>query len=346
MGSISKRGASWRAEIMRRGVRESKSFTHRQLAVDWLAEREAGVIAVVGDSSRRSLVAAIDRYESHLAAQGKDDHAVVLRLAWLRRQDWAQRPVRDLTSETLSEWRNGRLQATSARGAPIKPGTVLREMTLMRAVLEYARKDLGWIDKNPLRDVSRPAKPPARRRPISDAERDGIVKALGYTGAIETIAHEVAVAFLLALETAMRAGEIVGLEWVRVDTQKRVARLDKTKNGDQREVPLSNRAVELIEAMRARKLLNIRRPVSKTHVFHIDSASLDTTFRRARVAVCDPDSSVTITIRWPTNWGPCHVARVSPGGLASADAHSLRSAKPRQQSRQSVAISTSPNLVG
>jgi integrase len=50
---------------------------------------------------------------------------------------------------------------------------------------------------------------------------------------------------LFAVETAMRRGEIAGLTWGGVDLVRRTAGLDETKNGEQRMVPLSSRAVEI-----------------------------------------------------------------------------------------------------
>ena len=52
-----------------------------------------------------------------------------------------------------------------------------------------------------------------------------------------------------------------------------VAKLDKTKNGDRREVPLSLRAVELLEQMRG---------VDPVRVFTVSSASRDALFRKAK----------------------------------------------------------------
>ena len=53
----------------------------------------------------------------------------------------------------------------------------------------------------------------------------------------------------LALETAMRRSEIVGLHWEHIDLAKRVAHLPDTKNGSSRDVPLSSRAVAVLESM-------------------------------------------------------------------------------------------------
>ena len=50
----------------------------------------------------------------------------------------------------------------------------------------------------------------------------------------------------LAVETAMRQGELLSLTWANVDLERRVAFLPETKNGTSRYVPLSSRAVALL----------------------------------------------------------------------------------------------------
>ncbi|MCP1633713.1 integrase [Kerstersia gyiorum] len=54
----------------------------------------------------------------------------------------------------------------------------------------------------------------------------------------------------LAVETAMRRGEIVGLRWEHIDLERRVAHLPATKNGSARDVPLSSRAVVVLQELR------------------------------------------------------------------------------------------------
>ena len=51
-------------------------------------------------------------------------------------------------------------------------------------------------------------------------------------------------AFLFALETAMRAGEILGMGWPAV--AEKSVRLPRTKNGEERSVPLSLLAREIL----------------------------------------------------------------------------------------------------
>lgn len=78
-----------------------------------------------------------------------------------------------------------------------------------------------------------------------------MAKALGLTEGREvTTTHQyTALAFLIALETGMRQGEILSLVWSNVHLEKRYVHLPKTKNGDARDVPLSMRAVALFERL-------------------------------------------------------------------------------------------------
>jgi len=126
-----------------------------------------------------------------------------------------------------------------------------------------------------LKDVKKPTKPPHRDRLISRQEAEQLVNALGYIDGIEitTKQQQVAIAFLFALETAMRAGEIVELTWDRVSISKRFVSLVETKNGDSRNVPLSNKAVDLLQKLQH---------LDSVRVFTVDSGSLSTFFRRAR----------------------------------------------------------------
>src|SRR5213079_1191729 len=68
----------------------------------------------------------------------------------------------------------------------------------------------------------------------------------------ENSSQWVAFPFYLALETAMRKGEFLSLRWADIDFDARHAHLDMTKNGDEREVPLSNVAMALLRIVTSR----------------------------------------------------------------------------------------------
>lgn len=101
------------------------------------------------------------------------------------------------------------------------------------------------MKESPTGNVRRPGNPPPRDRRISADEIERICLAPGFEEEpIRTKSQAVAVAFLFAIETAMRAGEICGLKPEHIN--HRVAHLPMTKNGTKRDVPLTKRAVELL----------------------------------------------------------------------------------------------------
>jgi integrase len=264
---VEKRGRGYRAHVMRQGVRESKTFPTRQEAVDWGVSIEAAILSGDAVRTRHTLTGALDL----ITPANRTER---IRIGVARRYAWAGLPLSDVTPAVMAAW-------AAKRGTEVSAGTVLREMSFLYSVFRRCIHDWQWIKVNPLKDITKPARPRPRDRLISDAERDAVLEALGWPAdRVETVHHEVAIAFLLALETAMRAGEILGMRWE--DVRAKTVTLMATKNGDQRQVPLSVEARRLIELMRGRKLLVVRKPVDPARVFHIQPATLDTLFRRAR----------------------------------------------------------------
>jgi Site-specific recombinase XerD len=64
-------------------------------------------------------------------------------------------------------------------------------------------------------------------------------------------------AFVLALSTGMRQGELMNLRWEDVDLIKGRILLHETKNGERRAVPLKGHALELLREHYAKKPQNI-----------------------------------------------------------------------------------------
>jgi len=104
------------------------------------------------------------------------------------------------------------------------------------------------LDKNPADNLKKPSSNPARERRLSGGELLALIKASSHT----RNPHIIPI-ILFALETGMRRGEILGLEWQSIDLKKRVAFLPLTKNGTSREVPLSSKAVTILEEERMNK---------------------------------------------------------------------------------------------
>lgn len=240
MASIRKHGDRWRAEVFRNGRRASKVLRTKRAAQDWAARQEylmgeAGPdrpSLTLGEAARKYEVEIMPRKAARWNSRGSELYALRL----VSGDDLAKKPVAEITPADLAAWRDRRLQTVS-------PASAQRYLNTLSSILTACEKDWGLIDANPMRKVRRPPAAPARnRRPTPDE-----IERLSVAGAdLQTAMGRAHIAFIFAIETGMRAGEIAGLTAEMVDTERRVAHLPRTKNGETRDVPLSKEAIRLL----------------------------------------------------------------------------------------------------
>lgn len=126
-------------------------------------------------------------------------------------------------------------QAELKRGN--RPATVNRYLATIRNLLRIARDEWQWIEITPkIRLLSGEVE---RDRWLTQDEADRLIAAA---------APHLKALIRFALATGCRAREITGLEWDRVDLERRTAWLNRTKNGTPRGVPLNRDAVKVLEA--------------------------------------------------------------------------------------------------
>jgi integrase len=255
-------GGRWRAEIARGGVRSSKVFDSKRTAQDWAAREEYLILNGSHKVVDVSFGDVMKRYGTEISPTKRGVKWEIARIEKFRQADFASKPVGALAALDFARWRDLRL-------TEVAPGTVKREMSLLSGILTVSRKEWGLIKVNPMADVRKPTKPPARDRTVTDAELERLAISAG--GDLSKKTARAFHAFLFAIETAMRAGEIIGLRPDDVDLKTRVCHLPMTKNGTSRDVPLSSEAVRLIEAL----------PPADT-VFDLNSAQLDALWRKLR----------------------------------------------------------------
>ncbi|REE17959.1 uncharacterized protein DUF4102 [Paraburkholderia sp. BL27I4N3] len=132
--------------------------------------------------------------------------------------EFSGRRLADADAPMWADWREIRLkgfirpEGTIAR--PVKASTVQREMNLYRNVFTIARREWKRIDENTFTDVASPPNgPPRERRPDPWKEIRPIVRWLGYRTGQEPVtkSQEVALAYLVAPRSGMRAKELLGL---------------------------------------------------------------------------------------------------------------------------------------
>lgn len=275
MATYRKRGDGWRAEVARLGVRDSATFDTKAQAVEWATKREAEILEGKGVGATKvakTLNDAIDRYKVEVAPTKRGGRWEVVRLDLFKRTiDFVGERIGKINPDMIASWRDKRLQM-------VKSSSVNRELNLLSAVFEIARLEWKWLVHNPVQEIRRPKNPKPRDRRISDMEIRMMVRALGCDPEqLQTPtckSHYIALAFMLAIETGMRQGEILGLTWGKVFLSQRYVTLEDTKNSDRRNVPLSTKAVEILMALPAGS--------PDEHCFKVSSASADALWRKAR----------------------------------------------------------------
>ena len=241
----------------------------------WAADRESEIRAgAIGKIIPYAVRKALFRYADEVSPSKKGARWEKVRLKKFEHSlPFVDRLLPNVAGADIAAWRDASLKTITKGGTPLASSSVRREMVLLHSVFEIARKEWGWLTKNPMADIAMPSHGRSRDRRVSDDEINRILLALNYErGKVaSTTSQRVAVAFLWALETAMRAGEIVGLRPGDVNTKDKFARLPETKNGDARNVPLSTAALALLEHL----------PPCEDAVFALTSGSIDALFRKA-----------------------------------------------------------------
>ena len=127
----------------------------------------------------------------------------------------------------------------------MQQASVRRDLGLLRSVFQVAMNewDLPLIG-NPLINIARPKEPEARCRRLEGGEKDLLLRASeGHT------APWLKFGILLALETGMRRGELLSARWKDVDFQRSTLRIQASKNGYGRTIPLSKAATDTLNLM-------------------------------------------------------------------------------------------------
>lgn len=263
---IRRQGIGWRVEIARNGARTSATFATKSEASQWGIREEAALLAEKrGAFPKRTLAEAADRYIEKVSALKAGEKFERLRLDALKRDfpDLAGKVLSKVTTADLVAWRDARL-------LKVTKGSVQRDINLLSHVFTKARDEWKWMGESPLTGMQAPGDNPPRDRLPTNSEIRHILRWLGHvTGRLPTTKQqEAGFAFLMALRTGMRAGEVLQLGPATVTgSVALVEHKMQYRTGKPRRVPLSRHALRLLKGFPG---------------FTVSSASLDALFRKAR----------------------------------------------------------------
>ena len=217
-------------------IRQKVEAHTRQQAVDALrrikTKEEVARTLGVRPASEITTEALFERYKRHQKSRVRS--TTFERLGSILDTLKAHLPARAkaITKRTVAEY-------IEARAETVKPGTVAKEMSVLKHCLRLA-VEWGELNQNPAAGARLPQLPPGKTRYLTPGE----LKA-----ALESAPDWLRAPMAFAVCTGVRRGEMLSLRWMDVDMKNRRLYLRETKNGNLRILPIPESALTVLHSL-------------------------------------------------------------------------------------------------
>ncbi|HWI81521.1 site-specific integrase [Ramlibacter sp.] len=246
MASIRRRGATWHVQIRRKDHTPiCKAFAQRRDAEVWARDVERKLDRgedIAAPAPAVTVGELLTRYADDVSPAKRGGLIEQVRLRAMAKQSVGRAMAAKLTTAALAAWRDERLRTVSG-------STVVRELGLLHRVMVTARHEWGVpAPMAAFEFLKKPKQAQGRVRRLPAQAAQALLEAC-------RSAHNpfLAPAVTLALETGMRRGEIVNLEWAAVDLKAGLIHIGQAKNGHSRLIPMTTRLRELLAQLQEAK---------------------------------------------------------------------------------------------
>jgi len=248
MATIRRSGSGWQVLIRRKNYvgPRSRTFLSRDLAQSWADAVEERTKKVFKDIPI-TLGEAINDYINgplllHRSAENEKYPLRVTAESWL-----GDIPLKDLQIKHFAVWRDERL-------LKVKPNTVMRELRILRVLIDWARDERGAeIKDNPARQLRVRGTGDARAPFFTDQDEKRLLHELSQMSNKNHLRLT-----KLALATGFRRSELLSLTWRNIDLKKKLlyiyrkncAAIDNSSG--MRLVPIPEKAQKILEELQRR----------------------------------------------------------------------------------------------
>ena len=258
MATIRRSGSGWQALIRKKKYQgqTSKTFSSKAAAKLWANAVESSLKtpAKLDLKPPQTFREAIDLYiqgplQDHRSGSNEQYPLKVSANSWM-----GGVLIEELSIRHFALWRDERL-------SKVKPNTVMRELRILRVLLDWAKEELGCqLSSNPARELKVRGASDARSPYITPDQKKKLLTALGQS---KNPNHKRLTQ--LALATGMRRSELLAIKWSDLDLKNKLVNLSRKDcaatgvSTSQRLVPLSTQSIELLRSYpkRTKKVIDL-----------------------------------------------------------------------------------------
>ena len=246
MASIQKRNGSYRVRVKHHGqVIQSRTFTTRSEALQWGKQTEAqlslGLYLKPDTCPNPSHGVQFELVATHYI-KTHSIHKRIVRCETSRLQilikRWGNLPITQVDKSSVITLRDDLLKMGRSGE------TINHYFNTISKLFQMLNDEWDLDITNPIKGIKR--MPPSQGR----TKRVNVqLEALLLSGCDYLSLPLLSFIIQFAIQTGMRRGELMGLTWADIDLPNRKAYLHLTKNGEPRQVPLTRKAMDVLEAL-------------------------------------------------------------------------------------------------
>jgi len=243
MASIYKRNGKWRVEIRKKGSKGiHKSFIVKDDAIRFARETEVkieqGLYQDLTLAKTTKLKDVLAQYRDRVSVNKKGYDQERYKINKIIRSDIADKTLSQLTPIVLFEYIEQQKKLYTA-------STINKFITIINLALNFAERFLGIsLNKNPLKFIKRLKESQFVGQVIEPHEEALLLKHAEFSKL-----YWLKTAIILGIDCGLRRGEILKLKAEDINFKNNTAVLRDTKNGETREIGLSQRAIQEIKKL-------------------------------------------------------------------------------------------------
>ena len=249
MASIQKRASSFRVRITREGKSTlSATFITRLEALQWAKDTEAQIrLGLYQETSlatpalqatdRSTFMKAAIHYMNTHSIHKKIVRSEIYRLQILINR-WGDLPIEQVDKTAILGLRDDLLSLGRSGD------TINHYFNTLSKLFQMLNDEWDLQIPNPIKGIKR--MPPSQGR--SKRVNGSIEELLLHS--CEVLSTPILRSIIqFAIQTGMRRGELMGLNWADIDLTNRKAYLHTSKNGEPRQVPLTQKSIAVLQAL-------------------------------------------------------------------------------------------------